>query len=144
MTTFQEIFNTDENLESGEGIELDYGDCGTIIIHRAGGANRKFQWVLAAKFKPYERQMRTKTMKEAVSRRLLAETYAETVLVGWRGVKDASGQDLPFTSENATKLLLDVPELFEDIREQAYDVSNFRREQVEETAKNLPTASATS
>lgn len=144
MTSFYETFQTDETLECGQGLELDYGACGSITIHRAGGTNRKFLRIMAAKFKPYERQMQSDTLDEAVSRRLLAETYAESVIIGWRGVKDAAGHELAFTQENAIKLLTDLPELFADIREQATKVANFRREQAEETAKNLPTASASS
>ncbi len=144
MTSFYDTFKTDERLECETGLELDYGACGVITIRRAGGANQAFQRVLAAKFKPYERQAQTDTLDPAVNRRLLAETYGETVIVGWRGVKDETGNDLHFSPENAVKLLLDLPELFADIRAQATTAANFRRASVEETAKNSPVASATS
>ena len=70
--------------------------------------------------------------------RITAEAYAEAVIIGWRGVKDHQGRELPFTKENAVKLLTDLPELFADIRGQAKDIANFRKAAIEADAKNSP------
>ena len=137
MPSFYDTFETDTNLECGEGVDLDYRACGVITIHRAGGANRKFQRVLAAKSKPYARQIQLDELDDETDMRIIAETYAETVIIGWRGVKDRQGLELPFTKENVVKLLMELPELFADIRRQARDISNFRKAAVEADAKNL-------
>ena len=142
MKSFYNAFTTDKNLESGAGVDLDYGDCGVITIHRAGGSNKKFGTVFAAKLRPYERQMNMGTLDDGVAERLLAEAYAEAVIVGWRGVKGESGKNLSFNKDNVVKLLLDLPELFRDIQEQAQKTSNFRKAEVEDEAKNSESASA--
>jgi len=144
MKSFYDAFSTDANLEKGDGIDLDYGDCGTITIHRAGGSNKKFGTVFAAKLRPYERQMQMGTLEDGIAERLLAEAYAEAVIVGWRGVKDGQGRPLPFDKANVVKLLQDLPELFRDIQEQAQKAANFRRAGIEDAAKNSPSDSASS
>lgn len=131
-----EAYSTDNNLENGEGVVLDYGAAGSITIHRAGGANRKYAKVLLAKMAPYTRQAKLGTLDEEVANRVLAETYAEAVIVGWKGVKGRDGKALTFNKANVVTLLTDLPEFFRDIQEQANMVSNFRAERVETEAKN--------
>ena len=136
-----ETFATDKDAENGKGIVLRYGEKTSISIHRAGGANQRFLKRYEAKMKPYTRQVQTNTMDEELSRRLTAELYAETVLVGWEGVTDEAGNPLEFNVENATKVLLDLPDLFNDIRSAANDRTLFRAEAQEAAVGNSLTAS---
>lgn len=119
-------FATDKKVEAESGIVLDYGDAGSIRIHRAGGANQRFKNYTTATLKPYTRQINTGTMDEDTSRKLTAQIYAKTVIVGWEGVCGPDGETLEFTEENVIKVLLDLPELFEDIQRAAQDASLFR------------------
>ena len=73
---------------------------------------------------------------------MLAEVYADAVIVGWSGVKDEAGKEMAFSRENVIKLLTDIPELFRDIQQQANLVSNFRAEAKEADAKNSAASSA--
>lgn len=130
-----EAFETDPNLECGEGVRLDYGGF-SITVHRAGGGNHRFLRVLEAKLKPHRRQLQAGTLDEELARGLLIEAYAEAVVVGWSGVEDRDGRPMAFTRENVIKLLTDLPELFRDVQEQAQGLANFRRAQREEAAKN--------
>lgn len=129
-------FKTDQNLESGKGVDLDYGDGVVITIHRAGGSNKKYSTLAAQKLKPYARKINNGTADADVIERVMAEIYAEAVIVGWKGVTDSEGKAMKFTKENAVKLLTDLPDLFADIQAQADKISNFRAEQTEEVAKN--------
>jgi len=54
------------------------------------------------------------------------EAYAEAVILGWDGVAGPDGAPLPFTRENAVKLMLDLPDLFRDVQEQATKAALFR------------------
>lgn len=134
--SFYDTFTTDANLENDRGIDLDYGADGIITIHRAGGANRKFQRVMEGKMRPYRRRIENGTLENEVAERLLAEVYAEAVVVGWSGVKDRKGKDMPFSSDNAVTLLTDLPDLFRDIQEQAGRVANFRAAEIDADVKN--------
>lgn len=134
--SFYKTFSTDAELESGKGIDLDYGEDGVITIRRAGGANKKYSTVAAAKLKPYARRMQNGTIEPEVIDRVMAEIFAEAVIIGWRNVKGEDGEPLQFTKENCVKLLTDLPDLFADIQAQAERVSNFRAEATEEAVKN--------
>jgi len=138
--SFYSIFSTDPNLESGEGITLDYGAAGRIRIHRAGGSNKRYGKILDCKLRPYRRQIENASIDEKVAARLMAEAYAEGVVVGWEDVVDQDGNIMPFTVENCVKLFLDLPELFADVQEQANRVSNFRKAQLQDDLGNSATA----
>jgi hypothetical protein len=128
-------FSTDQNLESGDGVTIDYGDF-KITIHRAGGANKAYLKTLNEKIKPYRRMMEAGNMNEDVSRKMLVETYAETIIKGWEGITDEKGKKLAFTKENVIKVMTDLPELFNMIVAEADRVANFKKEALEADAKN--------
>jgi hypothetical protein len=134
--SFYKTFGTSEELENGKGLDLDYGDDGVITIHRAGGSNKKYTTVAAQKLKPYARKLQNGTADADTINKVMAEIYADSIIIGWKGVKDAEGKALKFTKENVVKLLTDLPDLFEDIQDQATKLSNFRAEQNEEISKN--------
>ncbi|PZQ46168.1 MAG: hypothetical protein DI551_05675 [Micavibrio aeruginosavorus] len=129
------VFGTDKSLEAEKGVKLEY-DGFSINIHRAGGGNRNYQRVLANKMRPHRRKVEQGALGEEVSRRLLAEVYAEAVVTGWDGVTDRDGKALEFTAENCVTLLLDLPDLFDDIINSASDVRNFRAVELEIEEKN--------
>jgi hypothetical protein len=137
MKTFYDTYATDAALEAEDGVVLDYGDAGRIRIHRAGGANRRFGRALDAKLRPYRRQVEAGTLDESVASRLMAEVYAESVVVGWDGVRGPDGEEMAFTKANVVRLLTDLPELFRDVQLQATTIGNFRRQSVREAAETL-------
>jgi len=124
-------FDTDKKAEADVGIVLDYGEAGKIRIHRAGGANQRFKNYTTATLKPFTRQINTGTMDEETSRKLTAQIYAKTIIIGWEGVVGRDGEPLEFNEENVAKLLLDLPELFDDIQRAAQDASLFRSTETE-------------
>ncbi|MAR56002.1 MAG: hypothetical protein CMM93_02360 [Rickettsiales bacterium] len=136
MTTLYDTFGTDQDLEKGSGVTLDYGDAGSITIHRAGGGNRKFYTVMDAVLKPHRHAIQNKTLDKETDDRLMAEIYAKSVIIGWSGVKGRDGKKLPFNEANAIKLLTDLPDLFADIRANAMSIDTFRKEAQEQEAKN--------
>jgi len=68
--------------------------------------------------------------------KLLAEVYADSVIVGWTNVVDGNGKKIPFTRANVIALLTDVPLLFLDVRNSAEDIALFRADLTEDTIKN--------
>ena len=134
MAGAYELFKTDENLET-KGVNLNYGDF-SIRVARAGGANKKYAKVFEAKIRPFRRAIQTDTMDPEVDRRIMAEVYAETVIIGWKGMKGQDGKELAFNKANVVKVLTDLPDLFADIIGQANQVSVFRADEAEVDAKN--------
>ncbi len=133
MNPYQ-LFETSKKHET-DGIVLDYGDF-KITVSRAGGANQKYNKLLAEKVKPYRRRFETGTMDNEMSDRLMAEVYAESVVIGWQNVRDRDGQVIAFTRDACVKLFLDLPDLFRDVQEQAMRVANFRAQELEADSKN--------
>jgi hypothetical protein len=133
-------FKTDETLEK-QGIQLSYGnnDNGEeilITISRAGSSNSNYTRVVEAKTKPYRRQIQAETLPRDVSDKIMREVYAESIVLGWSGVCDQDGNSLSFTKENVIKLFTDLPDLFEDVKEQANKASLFRSEEMSSDSKN--------
>jgi hypothetical protein len=96
----------------------------------------KFSKVLEAKTRPYRRLIQEDKLDGELATKLLIETFAETVILGWEGVKDKRGKNVPHTTENAVKLLVDLPDLFSELREAASKQSNFRTAEIADDAGN--------
>lgn len=139
MTTKQnspyDLFKNNEELESGAGVTIQYPGF-AITIHRAGGSNKRFAQILNAKMKPYRHQFERGMLADDVSARILLESYAEGIVIGWKNVKDADGNEMEFTKENVVKLFSDLPDLFNDIKQQAENAALFREEQEKADEKN--------
>lgn len=145
MTSIYQTFSTDPKLETN-GILVEYDDL-RFLLARAGGSNAKFRKVFQAKAKPYRYKIENELLSEDVANRMLAEAYAEAVILR-ADAKDEDGEwvqnKLPTedgsltdaTPAKITELLIKLPLLFTDVQSMASNVSNFRREQEEEDAKN--------
>jgi hypothetical protein len=135
-------FATSKKLET-EGITLEYHDPDEpnvppvkILIARAGGANTAYDKALDKKTKSIRRQIAASAVSMHEIRRITREVYAETVLLGWTNVNDDEGKPLAFNYDNAVQLLTELPDLFDDIQQQANMAQLFRGVQIEEDAKN--------
>jgi hypothetical protein len=128
-------FRTDKKVER-EGIELEYGDGAIFRIARAGGSNKGFKRRMEQVQRKYRRQIHHGLLTEDQGRKVLVEAYADTVILGWENVTDADDNPLDFTRENVIQVLTDLPDLFDDIREQAEDASLFRETIQEADAGN--------
>lgn len=147
MSNVYTAFETSQDLELN-GILVDYGTFRWRIA-RAGGANRKFASMLDRKLRPHRRAINAGVFDEDSAARIMAECFAETVVKGWDSkLTDETGEErwepvmigkagerLEFTRENVVKVLLDLPALFEDLRAQSQEISNFLAAEREEAGK---------
>lgn len=129
MSNPYELFGTDGDKEKA-GIDLDYGDF-KIRVARAGGSNRRYFKVLEQKSKPIRRALATGAADPKQVSAIMREVFAETVVLGWEGVTDREGNELPFSKENAVKLFKDLPDLFADVQVQASSYAQFLEVQAE-------------
>lgn len=134
-------FETDKKAEA-EGVEIDYGSY-WFKIARTGGANTRYSKRINAVFKPYRRQIQTDTMKEELADKLVREVFVETAIIsggskmyGQGAIQAKDGSRMDLTPANLNKLFTDLPDLYNDLREQAGKVSLFRTLELEEDAKN--------
>lgn len=125
------MFATNADVET-VGIRLDYGSF-WFQVARAGGANKKFGRILAAKMKPYRRLVQEDRLPEEVAQRLMHEAVAEAVVLGWGSTKygegkmvGAKGEAIEFSVAALVDLFVKLPDLFQDIYAQSQKVSLFR------------------
>lgn len=73
-------------------------------------------------------------------RRLDKDLFPRHVMVGWKDMTDANGDDVPFTGEAAKDFVHALPDwIFDAVREHAGAPANFVDVvDIETTAKNLP------
>ncbi|MFN9301738.1 MAG: hypothetical protein ACK6DA_03095 [Candidatus Kapaibacterium sp.] len=135
MASPYSIFSTDKNLESGAGVDICYPGF-TITIHRAGGSNAKYATTLKEKAKPHSKMIANGMLDEKIASSMLIEAFAESVVIGWKGVTDETGKEMPFSVENCVKLFTDLPDLYADIKAQAEDFKIFQKANEEAERKN--------
>ncbi len=129
-----EMFETDKKAES-EGITLDYGSF-KIIIARSGGGNQKYQKILESLTKPHRRAIETESISASQINNIMIEAYCKAVVLGWEGVEDKNGDEIVFNYENCKKLFSDLPDLFNDVKEQASKISLFKKSIMDEMSGN--------
>lgn len=133
-------FKTDPQLEK-EGVWVQYGTTEDdkpirFRVTRAGQNNVRYMKLMEQRLKPFRRQIQTETMDQKLARKLNLEIFVDAVLVDWENVRDESDQDLPFSRENAIKLFTDLPDIYEDLQEQATKAALFRQQTVEVDSGN--------
>lgn len=144
FTNPYDMFQTDKSKEA-EGIVLNYSDVFWIKISRAGGSNEHYKKVLTEKLRPFRRAIQTETIDDTAANRLMREAVAEGVVLDWGtgvypngsgSIPGRDGQPLAFNRDNVVKLFEDLPDLFNDVYEQANKVSLFRATEAEADAGN--------
>lgn len=132
--------NTEKEIEGIEvqmtEAENDDGSVPTFVVSRMGKSNKRYSKALEAATRPYRRQIELGTMNNDKAEEIFLGVFVDTVLKGWKNVRDESGADMPFTKQTATKLFKDLPEVYERLQEEAKLSANFREVSLEEEAKN--------
>ena len=133
-----DIYATDKKVEA-EGVWLPYKGF-ELCIKRASASNPKFAAARAVLSKRYGRKIDKGILSEEKVTRMLAELYADHVVIAWKGVLDPEDSErkklLPYTRENVIRMLVELPVVFDDVAQYAVDLETFRSEQTEEVAKN--------
>jgi hypothetical protein len=126
-----------------EGVEVQMteaenedGSIPTFVVSRMGKSNKRYSKALEAATRPYRRQIELGTMNNDKAEEIFMGVFVDTVLKGWKNVRDESGADMPFTKQTATKLFKDLPEVYERLQEEAKLSANFREASLEEEVKN--------
>jgi hypothetical protein len=133
-------FKTDPKIEK-EGVLLDFGKNSKgaqiyIRVARAGGANQAYLNRMEARAKPHRRSIQNDTIERVTLEKLILDVYAETVVLGWENVEDENGNELPFNKDNVIKLFTDLPDVYEEVKDQAQKGALYRQELLEADAKN--------
>jgi hypothetical protein len=118
-----------------EGVWVKYME-GELLIARMGNPHnrRTFQRIRA----PFKRQIQRGSLKDTQQAAIVAETYAESILLDWRGQLDEEGKEFPYTRENAILVLENDLDLRDFVEQIAQESALFRETEVEEKGKKSP------
>lgn len=123
---------TDPDLEK-DGVEVEIGEDAFITVRRSN--NKKFVQLLTTLRKPHEQRIQRGTMDQKVLDGLTRKAVAREVIIGWRGIK-LDGKSIKFSPEKAEEMMKRFEDFQEDILTAANTRETFRRQVVEENAKN--------
>jgi len=141
--SIESMFKTDKEKENS-GIWIDYGT-EMVKITRAGSNNQKYRKTFSELTKPYESQIQMDLLPEDVGEKILKETYAKAIVVGWKVFVDGewienkmfvNGKVENFTADNVFSHFMNFNDFFLDIKRMSEKMSIFREKQIEETVGN--------
>jgi len=122
-----------------DGVDLHLGGDAYITIARAGGTNVAYARAVQKYLRPIRKRDRFESedldLEEYAD--VQRQAFADTIVLGWRGI-ELDGAPLPFTRDNALRLMRDLPDLWEVVKAHAEKLANFQREDVEEMGKASP------
>lgn len=125
------------NTAETQGVWYDFGNGASLLIARAGGANKAYEAMMTRLLRPLQRQIQTGTVQTDVLVRNNKQAYAETVVLDWKGVEHpVTGQPMPYSPKAVFELFEMLPEVWTQVVNIATDYSNFSRETIEAAAKN--------
>lgn len=129
--------------KEAEGVEIEFpeaenedGSIPTFVISRMGKGNKAYAKSLEAATRPYRRQVELGTLKNEVAEGLFLNVFVDTILRGWKNIQDENGADIPYSKDNAVKLLNDLPDVYERLQEEAKLSANFRDSNLDTEAGN--------
>lgn len=103
----------------------EHGDKESFKLARISDRNKSYQKKLAQKIKPYQRSITNNTMDRGLIRQIQIELFVEFILLDWTGLLDDEGNEILFSKDKALELLTELPDLYDDLDDQARDLSNF-------------------
>lgn len=133
-----DLFATNKEAEQ-KGVWLTYGKV-KFLVARAGGSNDAFSEALAKVMKPNARRFKIGSIKAKEVNEIAMGPFVDHCLLDWKNVvrrTDKGPEQLPYSRENAIKLLTDIPELYTQLMEDAQSLSTFAPEDVSDITKNL-------
>ena len=141
MTDIRKLYATNVNKETEGAWSQDLGDGMRLKVARLKNPN--FRKLYQRLTKPYERQIRNRTLDDATENSILAQCLAKTVLLGWEKLV-LDGEELPYSTDAALKILKDdgLADFRDLVVDLASDAELFREESLEQAEKNLPAGSS--
>lgn len=150
------LFKTSKKLEK-DGVVIDYGPNEDIPpakpgephpsmsfrLARAGGANQNFAKALEQATKPYKKMIQTGNLSNDIANKLYRDAFIAHVLLGWENVTNEAKELVAFGKDAAERLFTDLPDLFNDLKEQSQNIALYREEVLEEDLGNSGGSSST-
>ena len=132
-------YGSEPELEA-RGVVLDYElankETFSIKVKRAGARNQAWKVAYNSIMKPHAKDIADGKLSEGENKKLLADIWAKTVVIGWSNLRDGEGNEVKFTIQTCYELFCTFPDLLNDVIADSHTRSNFQHEEMEATAKN--------
>lgn len=133
-------YQTDKARENlGARIEKGSNEDGSkivFIVARTGKGNTTYKLASERAFKPHKAAIKSGQLSNETAEAILLDLFCGHLLKGWENVRDKDDSEIPFNTENAKKLMLDLPDLYEELVTASNDVSLYLDSNREASAKN--------
>lgn len=139
MSLYKQFKLDDTKQKEGVDVKFAPNDDETVPTFRLSYmsvTNPRYTKMLERESQPYKRLMDLKQLTPDLDNKIMARTFCQSILLGWENVQDIDSKPFPFTVENAIKLMLDLPELFSALKQEASDASKFKANDLELAVKN--------
>ena len=133
MADLRKTYGTNKSKEL-DGVWEDIGDGIRVKVARIG--NSKYQKTFNRISKPHRKALRRGTLKEDIAEKLMIDCMVDAVLLDWENV-ELDGQVIPYSKENATKILTEFKDFRDTINDYANDMAIFMEEDAEELEDQL-------
>ena len=138
-------FATDKDAERS-GVWIDYGSF-RVLLARAGGGNKAFERALEAATKPFRRAIATGRMETERLTEIVRKVFVDTCILAWETKDEKTKAFVPgieyprdtlvdAKKETILAVLEELPDLFDDLQDQATKATVFREGELEEDAGN--------
>jgi len=106
-----------------EGVPCDIGKGRALIVRRAGTRNRAYMAGLIS--------------VNGEDLHAIERLFAETIVCGWRGLRDEHGAEVPYSVDACCALFEQCPDLGDFVARFANERANFHAAEVEEDSERL-------
>lgn len=128
------MFQFDADLSTiDDGVWTEWSGSRFLIAHIS---NMKFQKMLARLQQPHRKRLEQGALDPQVNRDILCKAMSETVLLNWEKVTSISGEETPYSPQNAFHALKGDPEFRDFVADFATQMANYRSGEVEELGKS--------
>jgi len=123
-----------------QGIWVDYDD--GMRLRVCSTSKRAYEEARESLLRPHRRRIRDDRMSPSEIAEVIKPAVARHLLVDWEGLEDEDGNEIPYTPEKALELFNNplLEDLYVTVMEVAGKAGAFRRDSLEESAKNSPTS----
>ena len=139
MSVFSQ-FKTSKVAES-EGIEVRFkpnedGTVPSFRIARMGKSNARYVKSVESRTRPHRQNIIDKVITNEIAEEINLNVFCDAVLLGWENIIGEDGKTIPYSWDNAKKLMSDLPDLYDILKEKAEDIDNFLSSNLVSEAKN--------
>lgn len=120
------LYKTDDKSEK-EGIWFQIAEGVEFMLKRFGGKNSSaYKKAMAKHFKPFSGMISKGILADEQEVEIMNKVFVDVSFVTWKGVTDSKGKDIPYSKEEAIKLLTRLPDLADDLIKYATDSEHFK------------------